>query len=479
MQVDDRVAEWLVRWEEAAAANTTPPPLDQLPPELRQLGSEGLRLLRGFARTSQGLATTVDSPRGDAPEPPPDTPRYRFEAFLARGGMGEVWRGCDTVLAREVALKVLRERVFGDRGARARFEEEARHVSRLEHPSIVPVYDLGELADGRPFFVMKLVHGQTLAELLEARATPAEELPRWVEVFEQVCAAVAFAHARDLIHRDLKPSNVMLGEFGEVLVMDWGIAKLLAARPQPAAAPATPAPLSPSVGLATTEDPGGLGTLSGQAKGTPAFMAPEQVRGEASRVGKATDVFGLGGILCVTLTGEPPYTDVGQVLAGDTEEAFARLDGCGADAELIALAKACLAPAQEARPADAAEVAGRVKRYRDQVAARQAEAERLLWIRAAGEAFPPAAEDARARLRQQARALLRAEVAAQAQRLSSASPAEAAAGRQVLEALRGLPVLAGVRDPAALAQLPEPERQAWQQVWQEVEELLQRSNPAR
>ena len=267
----------------------------------------------------------------------------------------------------------------------------------------------------------------------------------------------------------------MLGEFGEVLVLDWGLAKTLAAEPRPALA--LPAAPPPATGHATT-GPVGPETLSGQVMGTPAFMAPELARGEAGRVGKATDVFGLGGILCVTLTGRPPYTGVKQALAADVTEAFACLAGCGADAELIALAKACLAPAQEARPADAAEVAGRVKRYRDEVAARQAEAERLLWIRAVGEAAPPVAE-ARARFRQEARALLRAEVAAQAQRLASASPAEAAAARQVLEAICGLPVLAGVRDPAALADLPEPERQAWQQVWQEVEELLQRSNPAR
>ncbi len=125
-----------------------------------------------------------------------------------------------------------------------------------------------------------------------------------------------------------------------------------------------------------------------------------------------------------------------------------------------------------ARLSDAVEVASRVKRYRDEIVARQAEAERLSWIRALAEAFPPAAEDARARLRQQIRALLRAEVAAQAQRLSGASPAEAAAARQVLECLRGLPVLAGVHDLAALADLPEPERQAWQAFWQEVEGLL-------
>jgi tRNA A-37 threonylcarbamoyl transferase component Bud32 len=476
MQADDQIAEWLVRWEEATAANQPPPALDELPAELHPGAREGLRLLRGFARMSHGLSTTVLTPRGGTTQAPPDTPRYHFEAFLARGGMGEVWRGCDTVLAREVALKVLREPVFADGGARARFEEEARHVGQLEHPSIVPVHDLGELPDGRPFFVMKLIHGQTLAELLAARATPAEDLPRWVEVFEQVCAAVAFAHARDVIHRDLKPSNVMLGEFGEVLVMDWGMAKALEARPRPVPAPALS---SPSAGGAA-RDLGGAETLPGEARGTPAFMAPEQAHGEADKVGKASDVFGLGGILCVILTGEPPYIQARQALLGDVTGAFARLDGCGADAELIGLAKACLAPAQEARPADAAEVAGRVHRYRDEAAARQAQAERVSWLCHAtlegGAAVPPAADDARARLRQQAWALLRAEVATQAQRLSSGSPAEATAARQVLEVLRGLPVLAGVRDPAALANLPEPERQLWQAFWQEVEGLLREAS---
>src|SRR5262249_55156479 len=155
----------------------------------------------------------------------------------------------------------------------------------------------------------------------------------------------------------------------------------------------------------------------------PAFMAPEQARGEASRGGKASDVFGLGGILCVTLTGQPPFTQPGQALAGDLEDAFARLDGCGADAGLVGLAKRCLRPAPQARRADAGEVAGRVKRYRDGVAARQAEADRVLWLchatREGPEPLPPAAEAARVRLRQQAWALLHAEVAAQARRLSS------------------------------------------------------------
>ena len=150
---------------------------------------------------------------------------------------------------------------------------------------------------------------------------------------------------------------------------------------------------------------------------------------------------------------------------------------------MIGLAKACLAPAPAERPADAAEVAGRVKRYHDDVAERQAQAERESWLRQAAregpEAFPPAAEAARARLRQQALASLRAEVAMQAQRLSSGSPAEAATARQVLEVLRGLPVLTRVHNPATMANLPEPERQMWQAFWQEVEGLLRGPVPAR
>src|SRR5262249_7613287 len=158
---------------------------------------------------------------------------------------------------------------------------------------------------------MKLIEGQTLAELLAARATLDEDLPRWIEVFEQVSTAVAFAHDRGVIHRDLKPSNVMLGEFGEVFVMDWGTAKGPWASSRPSQLkPILPSPFSDE----ETTGPERLETPSGQCEGTPAFMSPEQARGEGSRVTKASDVFGLGGILCVILTGQPPYTQTMQAL---------------------------------------------------------------------------------------------------------------------------------------------------------------------
>ena len=160
---------------------------------------------------------------------PPSTDRYLFRSFIAEGGMGAVWRAYDNVLNREVAIKVLKQ--LGN--SVESFRREAELVSQLQHPSIVPIHDYGILLDGSAFFVMKLVEGRTLSELLSTRPTPEEELPRLVKIFEQICQGVAYAHFKKperVLHRDLKPQNVMVGAFGEVMVMDWGIAKLLADR---------------------------------------------------------------------------------------------------------------------------------------------------------------------------------------------------------------------------------------------------------
>ena len=153
--------------------------------------------------------------------------RYRIDGEIARGGMGEVLKGRDPDLGRDVAIKVLRDDLSGRPEMVRRFVEEAQIGGQLQHPGIVPVYELGTFADRRPFFSMKLVKGQTLAQLLAARPSPADGLPRSLGIFEQVAQTVAYAHARGVIHRDLKPSNVMVGSFGEVQVMDWGLAKVL------------------------------------------------------------------------------------------------------------------------------------------------------------------------------------------------------------------------------------------------------------
>ena len=156
-----------------------------------------------------------------------DTGRYQFLGEIARGGMGAVLKGRDADLGRDLAIKVLLAEYHDDPEVVRRFVEEAQIGGQLQHPGIVPVYELGQFADRRPFFTMKLVQGSTLAALFRSRSTPADDLQRFLGIFEQVCQTMAYAHARGVIHRDLKPSNVMVGSFGEVQVMDWGLAKVL------------------------------------------------------------------------------------------------------------------------------------------------------------------------------------------------------------------------------------------------------------
>src|SRR5262249_53287728 len=152
--------------------------------------------------------------------------RLQLHGEIARGGMGAVLKGRDADLGRELAVKVLLERHRDDPELVRRFVEEAQIAGQLQHPGIVPVYELGAFADRRPFFTMKLVKGRTVAEILRDRPGPAHDLPRLLTTFLQVTQTVAYAHARGVIHRDLKPSNVMVGSFGEVQVMDWGLAKV-------------------------------------------------------------------------------------------------------------------------------------------------------------------------------------------------------------------------------------------------------------
>jgi len=221
--------------------------------------------------------------------------RYAVQGELARGGMGVVYLARDLDLDREVALKVIAPEA-ADAELAARLLREARIIARLEHPGIVPVHDVGTLPDGRVYYAMKLVTGKRL-DVLAGSGLPLRERLR---LFLRLCEPVAFAHAHGVIHRDLKPENVMVGPFGEVLVMDWGVAKLTAEPPEGSRAPA-------QGGLAA-DRPGapGQGTAHGTILGTPAYMAPEQARGDLERVDERADVHALGAVLYFLLTGHAP-----------------------------------------------------------------------------------------------------------------------------------------------------------------------------
>lgn len=222
--------------------------------------------------------------------------RFRRKALLGRGGMGEVslWR--DDRLGREVAVKRLLPHAVDDDVARARFLREARVQGQLEHPAIVPVYDLQEDGDGGLSLTMKRVRGKTLAQLLDEhrRSDVGTALSRrLLSAFASVCLAVEFAHARGIVHRDLKPGNIMLGDFGEVYVLDWGLAKILGE------------PGDDDVGLAAGALSPAAMTQSGSVLGTPGYMAPEQLDEQVGVVTAATDVYALGAILFELLAGTP------------------------------------------------------------------------------------------------------------------------------------------------------------------------------
>src|SRR5262245_3131718 len=224
--------------------------------------------------------------------------RYRKVREHAGGGLGEVFVALDEELGREVALKEIKAQHADRPDFRARFVREAEVTGNLEHPGIVPVHGLGSYEDGRPYYAMRFVKGESLQEALERfhqadaapRRDPGERelaLRALLNRFVAVCNAVAYAHSRGVVHRDLKPANVMLGEYGETLVVDWGLAKLI---DHSEGTTATVRPVPTTSGDSTP-------TELGQVVGTPAFMPPEQARGEHDREGPASDVFSLGATL--------------------------------------------------------------------------------------------------------------------------------------------------------------------------------------
>jgi serine/threonine-protein kinase len=246
--------------------------------------------------------------------------RFRILRPHARGGLGAVFVALDAELHREVALKQILDAHADDPVSRQRFLLEAEVTGGLEHPGIVPVYGLGTYGDGRPFYAMRFIRGDSLKEAIEHfhagaslqddRGGRSLELRKLLRRFLDVCNAIEYAHARGVLHRDIKPGNIIVGRHGETLVVDWGLAKPLGhVEPGSDAGERT---LRPSAASGSAE------TLPGSALGTPAYMSPEQARGDLERLGPRSDVYSLGATLYCLLTGQPPFggDDVGAVLRG-------------------------------------------------------------------------------------------------------------------------------------------------------------------
>lgn len=317
--------------------------------------------------------------------------RITLRDLHSAGGIGEVWRAYDEVLGREVALKRLRSDVADSASSRARFFREARLTGQLDHPGVVPVYDYSSSADGRScFYTMRFLRGRTLLQVIAEfhRQRRAQGLPlvssRFVELlgdFVSVCNTVAFAHSRGVIHRDLKGDNVIVGDYGEVVLLDWGLAKLVRGSgselehpPQDASHSGGPAPATLRAATRATDEHvrepemiDASQTQQGQLIGTPAYMAPEQALGEIDRIDPRTDVYGLAAILYEILTGEPPFraTTIAELMEAIVEipptAPSDKVPGVPPQLERVCLRG--LAKAMDDRVQSAAELAAEVRNW--------------------------------------------------------------------------------------------------------------------
>ncbi len=332
---------------------------------------------------------------------PPLLPRrYKVLEQIGQGGIGSVWRVEDRVMRRPLAAKVLLDKFKNNVAANARLQREALLAGSLQHPGIPPVFERGDLLTGSKFFTMKLVEGQTLDELLRRRKAAGDSRPYFLGVFRQIADAVGFAHSKGVVHRDLKPQNVMVGEFGEVQIMDWGMAKRLAepsdarlANPNRGSENFIPSPVTKpaqhpietnsmsidsSIGILRRD--GGL-TLQGDIFGTPSYMSPEQAQGNLEQLSERSDVFSLGAMLFEILTGRRLYqefdTDVVITAAAhcDTSSSLKYLESCDADDELVALCASCLECDSNKRPANGLQVAVALSDYLSGVEQRLKKAE--------------------------------------------------------------------------------------------------------
>ena len=331
--------------------------------ELRGLVSGDVKG-RGSATLPIGHASTLtpsdlDDPPPVATRPSLDLPRDPHERYddlgpIARGGMGEVRRVRDRSLNRVMAMKVVRAERALEPMAAARFIEEAQATAQLQHPGIVPVHDVGQLPDGRLFFTMQEIRGRTMASVLaalheatrddpHARTASGWSFRRVIDAIARVAEAVAYAHGKGVVHRDIKPDNIMLGEFGEVLLVDWGLAAVRGAGAE-------------AVQTTRSEDDA-FATRRGTIAGTPAYMAPEQARGQTDAIGPHTDVYAIGATMFYALCGRAPFQgDVEWVVLAvqTTAPTFAQRLG---DDAIAAICRRAMARRPEARHASAADLA--------------------------------------------------------------------------------------------------------------------------
>ena len=308
------------------------------------------------------------------------SPRYRIKGEVGRGGMGVVLRVWDSELRRNLAMKMIlgssdrerRDPLAAERDSVVRFLEEAQVTAQLDHPGIVPVHELGLDNQGRVYFTMRLVRGRSLAEVFELVNNEREGWTRLraIGLILRACEAVAYAHDKGVIHRDLKPANIMVGKFGEVYVMDWGLARVLDqedlkdirirdSHSTDEEASRTGSKLGPM-----------LATMDGHVIGTPAYMSPEQARGDVRAMGTHSDVYAIGAILYHLLSGEPPYANEGVSSPHTMLKRIAEgpprpleLHASDRPAELVAICTRAMAPVEHQRYPTVAELADDLNSY--------------------------------------------------------------------------------------------------------------------
>lgn len=314
------------------------------------------------------LSADLDQEREHAGDETRFTEHYSLRGTVGAGGVGRVLLGFDDRIGREVAIKEMLEGInINDPRIRARFVREAQVTGRLEHPGIVPVYELGATATGSPFYVMRFVRGDTMSKALAAckDEQPEKALGKRLQLLDRlidVCEAMAYAHSKGVIHRDLKPGNVVLGAFGETIILDWGLAKIRADED------ASPADAAEIAAAAAAAGPSEL-TQHGAILGTPAYMAPEQLDPRFGEVNPSTDAFALGCMLYQILVGRTPFRgdmqSIMQRLASPESMPSPRSASVPVPPELAAICEKALAKDQKQRFRNAGEMADELRAYRD------------------------------------------------------------------------------------------------------------------